>query len=116
MKYLCQGWFGPSALERMRKEEKTSLDRDLPGYEGDLVACGHMIRAEPLQSQKSAVTSHVRNGKVSVTDRPYVETKEQIGGLSLIEANDLSDAIRIPAGIRLAKFGSIEIHPVHTFD
>ncbi|WP_455872635.1 YciI family protein [Rhizobium yanglingense] len=115
MKYLCQVWFEPSVLERMGNEEKKKLDRDSLGYDEDLVASGHMIHAEALQSPKSAVTIRVRNGEVSVTDGPYAETKEQLGGFILIEANDLNDAIRVAAGIPLAKLGSIEVRPVYTF-
>ncbi|TCU19391.1 YciI family protein [Rhizobium sullae] len=115
MKYLCQVWFEPSVLERMSEGEKTRLDRDSLGYDEDLVASGHMIQAEALQSPKSAVTVRVRNGEMSVTDGPYAETKEQLGGFILIDAKDLNDAIRVAAGIPLAKLGSIEVRPIYTF-
>jgi hypothetical protein len=115
MKFLCQVWFEPSVLERMNDEEKKKLDKDSLGYDEDLAASGHMIQAEALQSPRSAVTVRVRNGEVSVTDGPYAETKEQLGGFILIEAKDLNDAIRVAAGIPLAKLGSIEVRPIYTF-
>jgi hypothetical protein len=99
----------------MSKEEKHKLDADSLGYDRDLMASGNMIHAEALQSPKSAVTVRVRNGETSVTDGPFIETKEYLGGFILIEAKDLNDAIRIAAGIPLAKLGAIEVRPIHSF-
>jgi hypothetical protein len=113
MKYLCQVWFEPSVLERMTEEEKKALNRDSLGYDEDLAASGHMIHVEALQSPETAVTVRVRNNEMSVTDGPYAETKEQLGGFILIKARDLNDAIRIAAGIPLAKLGSVEVRPIH---
>jgi hypothetical protein len=115
MKYLCQVWFDGSKLEAMSKEEKDRLDRDSLGYDEDLVGSGHMIVAHALQSPKSAVTVRVRGGEMSVTDGPFTETKEALGGFILIEAKDLNDAIRVAAGIPLAKIGAIEVRPIHSF-
>ncbi|KQV63873.1 YciI family protein [Rhizobium sp. Root1220] len=114
MKYLCQVWFEPSILEAMADEEKKKLDRDSLAYDEDLVQSGHMIAAQALQSPASAVTVRVRHGELSVTDGPFAETKEQLGGFILIEATDLNDAIRVAAGIPLAKMGSIEVRPIYT--
>jgi hypothetical protein len=115
MKYLCQVWFETAKLEAMSKEEKDRLDRDSLAYDRDLVGSGHMIAAEALQSPRSAVTVRVRNGEILATDGPYAETKEQLGGFILIDAKDLNDAIRVAAGIPLAKLGSIEVRPIHSF-
>jgi hypothetical protein len=115
MKYLCQVWFDGTKLDAMTKEEKHRLDSDSLGYDRDLMASGHMIHAEALQSPSSAVTVRVRNGETSVTDGPFIETKEYLGGFILIEAKDLNDAIRVSAGIPLAKFGSIEVRPIYSF-
>ncbi len=115
MKYLCQVWFDGTILDTMTKEEKHKLDSDSLGYDRDLMASGHMIHAEALQSPRSAVTVRVRNGEASVTDGPFIETKEHLGGFILIEARDLNDAIRVAAGIPLAKLGSIEVRPIHSF-
>ena len=115
MRYLCQVWFESSVLERMTNEEKQTLDRDSAAYDRDLEASGHMIHAEALQQPGAAVTVKVRNSEMSVTDGPYAETKEQLGGFILIEAKDLNDAIRVAAGIPLARYGSIEVRPIHDF-
>ena len=88
MKYLCQVWFDSALFEAMSPEEKASLDRDSFAYDQDLVARGHMITAEALQSPRSAVTVTVRNGETSMTDGPFAETKEQLGGFILIDAKD----------------------------
>jgi hypothetical protein len=74
-----------------------------------------MIHAEALQSPRSAVTVQVRNGETAVTDGPFIETKEHLGGFILIDARDLNDAIRVAAGIPLAKLGSIEVRPIYSF-
>ena len=115
MKYLCQVWFDGTTLDVMSKDEKHKLDSDSLGYDRDLMASGNMIHAEALQSPKSAVTVRVRNGETSVTDGPFIETKEYLGGFILIEAKDLNDAIRIAAGIPLAKLGAIEVRPIYSF-
>ena len=113
MRYLCQVWFEPSEVEGMASAEKKKLDRDSLAYDEDLIQSGHMIAAQALQPPKSAVTVRVRNGEMSVTDGPYAETKEQLGGFILIEAKDLNDANRVAAGIPLARMGSIEVRPIY---
>ncbi|HEY0125269.1 MAG TPA: YciI family protein [Rhizobium sp.] len=115
MKYLCQVWFDGTRLDAMTKEEKHRLDSDSLGYDRDLMASGRMIQAEALQSPSSAVTVRVRNGETSVTDGPFIETKEYLGGFILIDARDLNDAIRVAAGIPLAKLGAIEVRPIYSF-
>jgi hypothetical protein len=113
MKYLCQVWFEPSKVEGMPSAEKKALDRDALAYDEDLAESGHMIVAQALQPPASAATVRVRHGEMSVTDGPYAETKEQLGGFILIEATDLNDAIRVAAGIPLARIGSIEVRPIY---
>jgi len=115
MKYLCQVWFDGAILDAMTKEEKAELDANSLNYDKDLAESGNMIVAQALQPPKSAVTVRVRSGEMSVTDGPFVETKEALGGFILIEAKDLNDAIRIAAGIPLARLGSIEVRPIHQF-
>ena len=77
---------------------------------------GHYIGGEALQPTPSATTVRVRNGKVSSTDGPFAETKEQLGGYYLINARDLNDAIQVASKIPSAKFGSIEVRPIMEFD
>ncbi|AIC26562.1 YciI-related domain-containing protein [Rhizobium etli bv. mimosae str. IE4771] len=113
MKYLCQVWFDGAVLDAMTKEEKAALDANSLNYDKDLAESGHMIVAQALQPPTSAVTVRVRSGETSVTDGPFAETKEALGGFILIDAKDLNDAIRIAAGIPLAEFGAIEVRPIH---
>jgi hypothetical protein len=113
MKYLCSVWFDGTVLDAMPPAEKATLDRDSFEYNKELERQGHFIAAEALQAPSTAVTVRVRNGKVSATDGPFIETKEHLGGFILIEARDLNDAIRLASGIPLAKLGSIEVRPIY---
>jgi hypothetical protein len=115
MKYLCQVWFEGGVLDAMSADEKRKFDRESLAYDEGLVEQGNMIVAEALQSPSSAVTVRVRNGEISTTDGPFAETKEQLGGFILIDAKDMNDAIRIAAGIPLARLGSIEVRPIYDF-
>ena len=74
------------------------------------------LAGEALQSIATATTVRIRNGKLSTTDGPFAETKEQLGGFYLIEAKDLNDAIQVAAKIPSARTGSIEVRPVVNFD
>lgn len=66
-----------------------------------------------MQAPESAVLVRVREGRLSTTDGPFVETKEQLGGFILIEARDMNEAIRLAAGIPLARLGTIEVRPIY---
>ena len=72
---------------------------------------GELIAAEALQSVQTATTVQVRNGKVSVTDGPFAETKEQLAGFFMINARDLNDALRVASKMPQARLGSIEVRP-----
>lgn len=87
--------------------------------DGECAACGNefrdrglLVAAEPLEPVESAATVRVRNGRVSVTDGPFAETKEQLAGFYLIDARDLNEAVQAAAKIPPARTGSIEIRPV----
>jgi hypothetical protein len=112
MRYLCLVYFEGRAVDSLSTEEKGGLDRESLAYDVELERSGHFIAAEALQSTSSAVTVRVRNGRISATDGPFAETKEQLGGFILIEARDLNEAIQVAAKIPLAKLGSIEVRPV----
>ena len=112
MKYLCLVYFDGTVLEKMSEAEKIAFDNESLAYDEELQRSGHFIAAEALESAKSAVTVRMRNGKISTTDGPFTETKEQLGGFILIEARDLNDAIQVAAKIPLARFGGIEVRPI----
>lgn len=112
MKYLCLVYFDGTVLDKMSEAEKIAFDNESLAYDEELQRSGHFIAAEALESVKSAVTVRMRNGKISTTDGPFTETKEQLGGFILIEARDLNDAIQVAAKIPLARFGGIEVRPI----
>jgi hypothetical protein len=105
MKYLCLVYLDEKRLEEVDDNECIAC--------GDgLRHSGHMIGGEALQSVQTATTVRVRNGRVSITDGPFAETKEQLAGFYMVEAKDLNEAILIAAKIPPARVGSIEVRPI----
>ena len=104
MKYLCLVYLDEKKLDEVP-------DRECKAWSETLQASGRHIAAEALQSVHAATTVRVRNGKVSVTDGPFAETKEQLAGFYLIDARDLNEAIQLAAKIPPARVGSIEVRP-----
>jgi hypothetical protein len=116
VRYLCLVHFDNAMLDVLSPKEKRQLDRESVGYDRELERAGHFVAADALQPATEAAIVRVRDGKMSVTDGPFAETKEQLGGFILIEARDLNEAIRAAAGIPLARLGSIEVRPILTLD
>lgn len=112
MKYLCMVYFDPALLTSMSAGERARLDADSMDYDEELAARGQLVVAEALQSPKTAKVVQTRGGKLSQTDGPFIETKEQLGGFILIDVQDLNAAIQVAARIPLAKYGSIEVRPI----
>src|SRR5262245_4506618 len=112
MKYLCLVYLEEKRLDAMPKEEFEPFSDAHVALDEELRRNGQSLAAEALQPVRTAVTVRVRNGKLSTTDGPFAETKEQLGGIYLIEARDLNDAIQIAARIPAAEQGSIEVRPV----
>lgn len=112
MKYLCLAYEAESALNALSRNEWDALRAETLDYVESLRASGHLIATNALQSASTAVTLRVRNDRLSTTDGPFAETKEQIGGYFLIEADDLNDAIRIASHWPSARIGSIEVRPI----
>ena len=106
MKYLCMVY-----LDESRASEIPHDDECL-AYDADIRSSGHCIASEALQPVQTATTVRVRDGRVSVTDGPFAETKEQLAGFYLVEAADLNEAIQLAARIPPARMGSIEVRPV----
>ncbi|MEX0628967.1 MAG: YciI family protein, partial [Cucumibacter sp.] len=103
MKYLCLVHFEGNALAALTPDESRRLDARSLAYDEELQAAGHFIHAQALQSSDAAVLVKVRDAKTILTDGPFTETKEQLGGFILVEARDLNEAIRLAAGIPLAE-------------
>ena len=112
MKYLCLAYEEESKLAAMSESEWEVLRNETLAYVDELRQNGHLIITEPLQSVRTAATVRVRNHNVSITDGPFAETKEQLGGFFLIEAKDLNEAIQVASRWPSARFGSIEVRPL----
>jgi hypothetical protein len=111
VKYLCLAFEEESKLNALTREQWTSLRQETLDYVEALRESGRLIATEPLQSASSAVSVRVRDGNLSTTDGPFAETKEQLGGIFLIDARDLNEAIQIAAGWPSARIGTIEVRP-----
>jgi hypothetical protein len=111
VRYLCLV-YQEEAMVNARVERRCHATEEELAYREELWQSGHLIAASPLQSVQSATTIRVRNGTVTITDGPFAESKEQMGGCYLIEARDLNEAIRIAARMPAARLGSIEVRPL----
>ena len=105
MKYVCLVYLEESKL-------RTIPDSECKAYGEALRSNGSWLAAEALQSVQTATTVRVRDSKVSVTDGPFAETKEQLAGFYLVDAKDLNEAIQLASKIPPARMGSIEVRPV----
>ena len=115
MKYLCLIYENEKNWETMAPAESEAIMNEYFSFTGNIQKNGKYVAGEALQPTTTATTVRVRNGKVSTTDGPFAETKEQLGGFYLIEAQDLNDAIQVAAKIPSARLGSIEVRPVVDF-
>ena len=115
MKYLCLIYDNEQNWSQYTKNQGDAMMAEYGTFTEDIKKSGHMVGGEALQPTHTATTVRVRNGKVSTTDGPFAETKEQLGGYYLVEAKDLNDAIHLAARIPGAKTGSIEVRPVMVF-
>src|SRR5262245_54083919 len=95
MKYVCLGYIQPGKFENMPDAERNAAIDECFTYDDVLRKNGHFAGGEALQPPGNAVTLRSRGGKVTVTDGPYAETKEQLGGILILEANDLNHAIQL---------------------
>jgi hypothetical protein len=112
MKYLCIAYEEQRKLDELSKSEWQALRQETLDYVESLRKRGRLIITHALQSATAASTVRVRSGKLSVTDGPFAETKEQIGGFFLIEAGNLDEAIEVAAKWPSARIGSIEVRPI----
>lgn len=112
MKYLCLVYNEEKTLDAMPAGEVQALVDEHLDYDDALRRSGHFIVSEALESVQAATTVRVRNGRLSVTDGPFAETKEQLTGFYLVEARDLNDAIQVASRVPAARIGSIEVRPI----
>ena len=105
MKYLCLVYLDEKRLDELP-------DEDCVEYDTLIRNSGQCLASEALESVQTATTVRMRNGKLSVTDGPFAETKEQLAGFYMIEARDLNEAIQIAAKIPPARVGCVEVRPI----
>lgn len=112
MKYLCIVYVDEKVLEALSESEFTALVDESLAYDQELLKGGYLLAAQALQPVQTATTLRVRSGKLSTTDGPFAETKEQLGGFLFINARDLNDALQVAAKIPSARVGAVEVRPI----
>jgi hypothetical protein len=116
MKYLCLIYDDEKKWETMSKAEADAYMGEYFAFTDGVKASGHYLGGNALQPVQTATTVRSRNGKLSTTDGPFAETKEQLGGYYLIEARDLNDALQVAQKIPSVRTGSIEVRPIQEYN
>jgi hypothetical protein len=112
VKYLCFGYYDKSKFDRMSDSERNAMFDTCFDYDEQLRANGHWAGGEALQPAETALTVSLKNGKVVTTDGPFAETKEQLGGILVLEARDMNHAVQLMGQHPALKYGnSFEIRP-----
>ena len=111
MKYVCLGYMDPTRWKAMSETEINAFVDECFTYDDVLRKNGHFAGGDALQGPESAVTLRFQGGKVAVTDGPYAETKEQLGGILILEAKDLNHAIQLMSKHPGVRGGPFEIRP-----
>lgn len=112
MKFICLAYEEETKLNALSRDDWQALRTETLDYVSALRDRGYLLATHPLQSASKASVVRVRDGEVSVTDGPYAETKEQIGGYFLIEAENFEAALEIASKWPSARLGSIEVRPI----
>jgi hypothetical protein len=115
MRYVCLIYDEEKKLDSMSKEEGEAFMGEYFAFTENIRSNGQYIAGEALQPVSTATTVRLRNGRISTTDGPFAETKEQLGGFYLIEAKDLNEAIQVASKIPSVRTGTIEVRPVIDF-
>ena len=112
MKYICLGYYQPDKFENTSESERNTMLDECFSYDDELRKNGHFAAGEALQPADTAMTLYWKNGKVAVTDGPYAETKEQLGGILVLEARDLNHASQLISQHPAVRYGTpFEIRP-----
>ncbi|WP_435009403.1 YciI family protein [Tundrisphaera lichenicola] len=112
MKFVCLGYMDESKWDAMSEDERKSMMEECFAYDAELRKGGHILGGEALQGIKNGATLRARGKEVIVTDGPFAETKEQLGGFMIFEARDLNHAIQLMSRHPGVRFGPFEIRPV----
>jgi hypothetical protein len=112
MKYICLGYYQPAKHAVMTEDQQNAMFDECFEYDDHLRANGHWAGGEALQSPETALTLQWKNGKVATTDGPFTETKEQLGGILVLEARDMNHAVQLITQHPALRYGSIfDIRP-----
>ena len=116
MRYLCLIYDEEKKRGAMSKSESDAFMGEYFAFTEAIRKSGQYLGGEALQPVQTATTVRVRNGKLSITDGPFAETKEQLGGFYLVDARDLNDAVQVASKIPSARLGSVEVRPIMEFN
>jgi hypothetical protein len=116
MQYICLIYGDEQSFEGMGDEDRNQVMADYMAFTESIGKSGNLVAGDALQPTTTATTVRVRNGETLVTDGPFAETKEQLGGYYVIDAKDADEALAIAARIPGAQHGSIEVRPVVVFE
>jgi hypothetical protein len=116
MRYLCLIYEDEKGWEKLPKDQADAMMGEYFAFTDGIKKSGQYVGGEALQPTQTATTVRVRNGKVSTTDGPFAETKEQLGGYYLINAKDLNEAIQVASRIPSARWGEVEVRPIMEFN
>ena len=111
MKYLALVYYDEKIMDRLSQQEWDSLNQECMACVARLSEGGHYITGSPLLPTSTATTVRVRDNRVTTTDGPFAETKEQLAGFYMLEAKDLDEAIALAGKIPPARYGSVEVRP-----
>jgi hypothetical protein len=115
MKYLCLGYIDEALWDTLPESEGNAVMDRCFAYQDELTRAGHFVSGELLQAPRNSATLRFRDGSVMVTDGPFAETKEQLGGIFFLEARDLNEAIQLVSRHPGLRIGPFEIRPVEDF-
>ena len=116
MKYLCLIYDEEAKMANMSEADANAFMGEYFAFTEDIKKSGHYLGGNALQPVNTGTSVRVRSGKMSTTDGPFAETKEQLGGYYLIEAKDLNDALQVASRIPSAKLGTVEVRPIQEFE
>ena len=111
MRYVCFVHVDPELIGALSPEDDRRQQLESVAFDEELTRSGHMIAAHPIQSAQTATIIRNRDGQISMTDGPYVESKEHLGGLFLLEAKDLNEALSLASKAPVTRYGSVEVRP-----
>jgi hypothetical protein len=116
MRFLCLVYHEETQVDALPAGEYAAIVKDVLAYREELRRGGHYVASSPLEPVRTATTIRVRGGRVTATDGPFAETKEQLGGFYLIEARDRDEAIQLASKMPPARLGCIEVRALRELE